>query len=234
MAFGKIATTFYLLKANMAFQKGNIQETLDWFRKAYMTGKAKPNTVTSYGYLLLKSGKLNEAVKVLEQQLSSSTLTNNDRYSAKSNYALALWKKGQLDAAIAELEEIFPYYRNTNIYGSLGFLYILKGDLDKALNFNLEAMDYNDSNGVILDNLGLTYYLVGDYDKANEIYKKLMTLNPTFPEAYYDYALVYEKLGDKEKCVEKLKNAQLYKPNYLSSITTEQIEAKLAEVENPI
>ncbi len=152
-------------------------------------------------------------------------------YSLKSNYALALWKNGELDRAIAIYEDIFPKYKNTIIYGSLGYLYILKGDLEKALKFNQEAMEYNDTGTVILDNLGQTYYLMGEYEKAEEIFKKLMTLSPKFPEAYYDYALVLEKLGNKSGCIENLKNALNYKPNFLSGVTVEQIQDKLKQVE---
>jgi len=231
MLFGKFASQIYAIKANSAYQKGNIQETLNWLEKAYKTGSAKLSLITTYGYVLLKYGKLEEAIKIFDEQLSSSKLTKIERYKIKSNSALVLWKKGQLDEAISLYEEMLPHYKNTNVYGSLGYMYNLKEDLEKALKFNLEAYDYNNTGGVILDNLGQTYFLMGDLENAADIFKQLMDLNPKFPEAFYDYALVYEKMGDKEKCIEKLRNALLYKPNYLSAITTEDIENKLALME---
>lgn len=231
MIFGKFASQIYAIKANNAFRTGNIDETTAWLKKAYDTGSAKAHVVTTYGYILLKYGNLEEAEKVLKDQLSSSKLANNDRFNAKSNYALVLWKKGLLDEAISTYEEIIPHYKNTNIYGSLGYLYNLRGDLDKALKFNLEALDYNSTGTIILDNLGQTYYLLGEYEKADETFKKLMNLNPKFPEAFYDYALVLEKMGETEKCMERLKNALQYKTNFLSAVTTEDIEKKLKEVE---
>lgn len=231
MILGKFTSLIYALKASSAYRKGNVEETIAWLDKAYKTGSAKANVVTTYGYMLLKHGKLEEAIKIFDEQLASKKLSKNERADTKSNYALALWKKGQLDEAISLFEEIIANYKNTNIYGSLGYLYNLKGDIEKALKFNLEAYDYNNSNGVILDNLGQAYYLIGDFENANEVFKKLMTLNPKFPEAFYDYALVFEKLGNKEKCIEKLRNALLYKPNFLSAITIEDIESKLEEIE---
>jgi len=231
MLFGRFASQIYTIKANSAYQKGNVQETIAWLDKAYKTGRAKVKIVTTYGYVLLKYGKLEEAMKILDEQLASKKLSNNERNESKSNYALVLWKKGQLDEAISLFEEIITHYKNTNIYGSLGYLYNLKANFEKALQFNLEAYDYNNANGVILDNLGQTYFLLGDLEKADEVFKKLMTLNPKFPEAFYDYALVFEKMGDKEKCIEKLRNALLYKPNYLSAVTAEEIESKLAQME---
>jgi len=232
MLFSKFASQIYTLKANAAYQKGAVEETIALLHKAYKTGSAKANVVTTYGYVLLKYGKLEEAIRIFKEQLASSNLSDNDRYSVKSNYALALWKKGELDEAISLSEGIITHYKNTSIYGSLGYLYIVKGDLEKALKFNLEAYDYNNTNGVILDNLGQTYFLMGNFEKSDEFFKKLMSLNPKFPEAYYDYALLLEKMGDKDKSIEMLKNALLYKTNNLSVITTEEIEKKLQQIEN--
>lgn len=234
MLFGKLKSQTYVIKANAAYQKGNSQEALEWLEKAYNTGKAATDIVTTYGYLLLKTGNLEQALKIFNEELSSPKITETEKNSIKSNYALALWKQGQLDSAIGMFEEILPHYKNTNVYGSLGYLYILRGDLKKALDFNLEAYEYNDANGVILDNLGQVYYMMGDLEKAVEIFEKLMNLNPKFPEAFYDYALVLEKLDRKEKSIEKLKTALLYKPNYLSGITTEEIENKLELMEKSI
>lgn len=232
MLFGKITTKIYNMRANNAFRTGNIPETLSWLDKSYKTGRADPKVVTTYGYMLLKYGHLNEAEKILKEQLAAPNLPNNAYYDAKSNYALVLWKQGQLDKAIAMFEDILPNFKNTNVYGSLGYLYILQGDLEKALKFNLEAYEYNRTGGVILDNLGQTYYLAGDNENAEKTFKALMDLNPKFPEAYYDYALVCEKAGNMEKCKEMLKNALKYDTNYLSVITTEDIENKLKELDN--
>jgi tetratricopeptide (TPR) repeat protein len=230
MLFGKIKCTYYMLKANRAYSGDNSEETINWLQRAYNTGAAGTNAVTTYGYLLLKHSRLEEAMKVFENQLSSSKTSNNEYYNIKSNYALGLWKQGKLDEAVTALESIIPNYKTTNIYGSLGYLYNLKGDLEKALKFNLEALNYNNTAAVILDNLGQTYYLLGEQEKAQEIFVKLMALNPKFPEAFYDYALVLEKLGDREQCIEMLKNAQKHKINYLSAVTKEDIDTKLAEL----
>ncbi|ACL77499.1 tetratricopeptide repeat protein [Ruminiclostridium cellulolyticum] len=232
MLFGRFRSSIYLFKANSAYQKGNTQEAINLLEKAYKTESAKAVVVTTYGYLLLKEGHLDESLKIFKEQLNStSKISDNDLYSLKANYALALWKNGELDRAIAIYEEIFPNYKSTNVYGSLGYLYILKGNVEKALEFNLEAMEYNNTGAVILDNLGQTYYMMGEYTKAEEIFKKLMALGPKFPEAYYDYALVLEKLGEKESCIENLKTALNYKPNFLSGVTVEQIQEKLNQVE---
>lgn len=229
--FEKIKSFYFVIKANKAHASGDTDGVINWLGRAYKTGAAKPNLVTTYGYMLLKSGRLDDAMKVFEEQTRTPNISNNELYNIQSNYALGLWKQGKLDEAISLLEKVIVNYKTTNIYGSLGYLYILKGDLEKALKFNLEALDYNSSSAVIVDNLGQTYYLMENQEKALETFKKLMELNPTFPEAYYDYALALEKQGDIEKAIEMLKKAQDFKTNYLSAIANEDIDEKLAELQ---
>ncbi|NSW90886.1 MAG: tetratricopeptide repeat protein [Firmicutes bacterium] len=227
--FNKRATIFALL-GRTSYYKGNMEKGLVWFERAYKTGIAKPHTVTSYAYLLLKSGKIEEAEKILENLLRSN-LNEDDKMLVKSNMALVYWKKGNLDDAIKTLEEVISSYETTNVYGSLGYMLIQKGDMDKALEFNLKAYDYNNSNAIILDNLGQTYYLRHEYDKAFEIYEKLMALNPSFPEAYYNYALVLKAKGENEKALETVKKALGYRLSFLSTIQKEDIDTLIKELE---
>ena len=163
------------------------------------------------------------------QQILKSNPKAEDITYTKSILALVLWKKGELDAATDMLTEVMQTYKTTSVYGSLGYLLILKGDLDKALQFNLEAYDYNASDKVIQDNLGQNYYLLGMYDKSREIYEALMEKSPTFPEAWFNYGLLLEKLGEPERALESMKKALEYKFSYLCCISREDIEAKIQE-----
>ncbi len=212
------------------YSAGRTEEALKWFKRGYETQKAGVRSTVSYAYLLLKTGNVEESGLVLDKLLKGQ-LRREDELYAKSNLALVYWKKGELDAAVSTLEEVIQEYKTSSIYGSLGYLLILKGDLDRALEFNLEAYDYNSSNTVILDNLGQTYYLRGELDKSQETFETLLAKNPGFPEAYFNYALVLVKLGQGEKAAELLKKALESKFSFLSDITKDIVEAKLAEVE---
>lgn len=225
----RLRGTIYTIIGNWTYSKGNIDNAIRWFKKAYNIKNRKPNTVVSYAYLLLKSGDTEESEKILTS-LINTNIGNDNKMLAKSNLALVLWKKDRLDDAIAMLEEVLESYKTSTVYGSLGYLYIAKGDLDKALAFNQEAYEYNSYNKIILDNLGQTYYLRGEYDKAEEIYDKLMLTNPTFPEAYYNHALLLDKTGKTEKAVESLNKALTFKTTFLSTVTGEEIEEKIKDL----
>lgn len=222
--------TAFVLLGSMAYSKGDIEKAIAWFGRANKSGKANPRNSVSYAYLLLKSGKLEDSEKVLNSLLSSS-LKQDDRMHAMSNLALVLWKKGELDEAVSMLEEVIKDFKTSNVYGSLGYLLILKGDLEKALEFNLEAYDYNSSNSIILDNLGQTYYLKGEYDRALEIYEKLMQSKPSFPEAYYNFGLVLAKKGDYERALQSMQNALNYRFTFLSTVAKEEITRAIENLE---
>ena len=222
--------SIYTLIGSSNYSKGNLENAILWFKKAYETGRAKPRAITSYGYLLLKTGRLEEAEKIFEQILSTK-ISSEDMMFAKSNMALALWKTGDLDSAVSMLEEVFIEFKTTTIYGSLGYLLILKGDYEKALAFNLEAYEYNGTNSIILDNLGQNYYLIGEYEKSEEIYAKLIAANPTFPEAYYNYGLLLEAKGEKDRALEFMKKALNYKLSFLSTVSMEEIHGSIKKLE---
>ena len=173
-------SAFYIILTNRYYKKGDLQKSLKWLKKAYLASKNKPGTAILYGYLLLKTGNVKESEEVFVDLLNSN-IDKNSKMKAQSNYALVLWKKGQLEEGVKMLEEVFAHYKNTTIYGSLGYLLILTGDLNRALQFNKEAYEYNDSDPVILDNLGYTYYKIGNQKRPEEIYEMLMSLTPSIP-----------------------------------------------------
>lgn len=223
--------SIYAFIAQVRYSKGFQEDAIKWFEKAIAVKGAKNGTKILYAYLLLKRGNVERSEKLINEILASNPSVD-DKNLTKSNLALILWKKGQLEEAVGILEEIIKDFKTTNIYGSLGYFLILKGDLQKALELNLEAYEYNNSNSIILDNLAHTYFLMGESDKAEEIFKKLMDNSPTFPEAYFDYGLLFEKTGRNEEAAQKFEKALTCKFSFLSTITIEGINEAITRV-NP-
>jgi len=220
----------YGMKGSKAYSLGKTDEAVKWFGKAYATKKAGVRTSVSYAYILLRSGELENAGEIMQQVLKGNQNSPDLPY-IKSIMALVLWKKGEFDASVGMLEEVIKVYKTTSVYGSLGYLMMLKGDLEKALQFNLEAYDYNSSDKIVQDNLGQNYYLLGNYEKAKEIYKPLIDKAPSFPEPYYGYSLLLLATGQKDEALEYMKKALGYKFSYLSTISREEVEAKIREIE---
>lgn len=223
-------TAVYAYLGNVNYQQNKAEDAIRWLNKAAGRKDCKPSYLIGYGFLLLKLGKLEQAEQMLERA-RGMRLGREEQMGLESNTALLLWKQGRLEEATAKMEALYGEFKNTNLYGSLGYFYILSGDLDKALAFNREAYEFNDSGAVIMDNLGQTHYLRGEYVEALKLYEKLEEQKPTFPEAYYNHGLVLEALGRREEALAKLHKALDYPVSLLSTITREEMEARIAGLE---
>lgn len=222
----------YLFRANKKYSAKQVAEALSLYKKAASLKRSSPQVKSAYAYVLMRQGELDKAEEILNKLLQLP-LVENDKIIVSLNYSIALWKSNRLPEAIKLLEEIYNKgNKTTTMYQNLGFYYIINGDLEKSLDFNLEAYDYNDSDTSIMDNLALNYYLMDKYDEADELYNKLIPMNPTFPSAYYYYALLLKKRGDYKKALEMLTKASECTFSSLSFVTKAQIEEEIREIEN--
>ncbi len=217
-------------KARVQMNTGNEEKGLELLAKLMEKKKVNIDMKVFYAFYLMKNGDFKKARLVFdnlifpfEEQIKKSS--KDTKVQVKQNYALLLWKEGKLEEAIKITEEIIKDYKNTVVYGNLGYFYVLSKS-EKALEFNLEAYDFASDDAVILDNLGFSYYLAGDLEKAEEMYEKIHSAKntPSFPEAYYNYGLVALKKGDKEKAKELFEEALLQKFSYLSDLDKETVE----------
>ncbi|MBQ2696325.1 MAG: hypothetical protein IJF61_03380, partial [Clostridia bacterium] len=157
-------TGFCISMAMRYYGISDIKTAFRWFEKAEKRGM-NPKQKITYAYYLMREGRVEKSENILNAVLAFK-LAPELKYPAKSNHAILMMKTGRMAEAQEELEEIFPTYRNTNVYGTLGYLYIMGNDMEKAKAFNLEAYDFNSENAVILDNMVQLYTKLGDYDEA--------------------------------------------------------------------
>jgi tetratricopeptide (TPR) repeat protein len=216
-------------QASKKYQKGDFEGALNDLKAAVAKDPKNAKIRSTYAFLLLKLGYHDEAGVQLEEAFK--TAPEADKNSMKVTKALILWKQGKLDEAIDLLTELIKDYETTNVYATLGFLLIEKGDLERALEFNLQAKDYNSSSPIILDNLGTTYFLLGEVDKALETHEEAMKCKPNFPEAFYNYARVLEKTGDIEKALYMTRHALTLRFWNTSTVTKEEVEAYMKTLE---
>lgn len=223
-------------KARIQMNTGNEQKGLEILAKL-MTKNPSIEMKVFYAFYLMKNGDFKLARNVFDELIfpfekDMKKASKDIKVLLKQNYALLLWKEGNLGEAIKITEDIIKCYKNTVVYGNLGYFYILDGQKEKALEFNLEACDFASDDAVICDNLAYSYYLNGDNEKAEEIYFSLHNRKnpPAFPEVYYNFGLVKLKTGDKEKAKELFEKALLQKFSYLSDLSREDVEKALAEL----
>lgn len=221
---------YYIIKANKKYKSGDREGALVLYEKASKCVGCPVDLKMTYGILLLKLGYLDKADTELKSILDIKT-NQNTKWKAKLYYSLVVWKREGADKAAEILEDIYKNYKSSFTYEVYGLILNSTEDLNKALEINKEGNGYDDTNLSIMDNLGKTYYLLGDNSKAESTYKDLLDRQPKFPDAYYNYGLVLLKDGKKEEALEKMKESLNYKFSFLNSITKDDIEKKIKEVE---
>ena len=219
-------TTICTMVAMRNYTTGKKINAFKWFDKGYKHGMTAQQKVT-YAYYLLREGKTEKAEQVYNGMLAFGGLKPEERNYIKSNQAILYVKTGRLTEALEILEEIFPNYKNTNIYGTLGYAYILEGNMEKAEKFCLEAYEFNSDNAVILDNVIQVYTKKGDFETALKYAEELWAKEPTFIEGNYDVAVVFAKSGKLDEAKEALNKALSIEPSFLSNVTHEMINELL-------
>ena len=222
-------TILYYIASNK-YSQNKVEEANKYFDRVDRCFYSPTKLRITYAYFLLLQGQVDKAEGLIKSMLKKE-MNDNDKISLSLNYSLVMWKKNDIDKAIDILKKTYIDNKNTLIYQNLGYFLILKGDYNKALEFNLEALDYNSSDAGIMDNLAQTYYYLEEYDKAIELFNEVISKKPVFATPYYYYALTLLNKNNEEKAVEILKQGLDCKFISLSIITKEDLEAKIFELE---
>lgn len=208
-----------------------------WYERAMKTGKLRPQQTLVYAYLLIRDGVLDKSERIINKVLFMDKGKLSDEYVNASHLNLSIikWKRGQLTEAIADLEEVYNTgFRTTVMYGTLGTYYLLNGQWAKALEFNKEALEFNDTDHAIRDNLAQNYYLIGDIKSADEIYDALIDEVPQFIEPYYNYGKVLENMGEYEAAMANYEKALTMPEKFLSTVTHAQVEAAISALKEKL
>ena len=218
------------IRAKMLFAKGDSEGAIKCFARADKGGGLRAEQLMTYGFILLKSGRCEEA-RVALNRAHMSASKPQIRQRIKAIQALVEWKSGSLQNAIEMLEEVNAEFKTTAVYQDLGLLYILSGDKQKALEYNKEAYEYNSDDLVITDNMAEAYALCGDYTHAAELYETLLEKEAHFPEPYYGYGLLLIDRGERERGIELIRESLDKRFTFLSVKSRAEVEEMLRGIE---
>ena len=225
------------IKARQALgkhQKGDYQGAMAEYKVLYEKGFISCSYLLPYTVLLLREGGEENYLKVkeiLKRCEKASDINQERRQQLLMNYAVAQYKLGEMEKALQLLERSHQKGACGLTYGALGFLYIEAGLADKALAYNLEALDYDDEDPVILDNLAQTYYrLLNDKEKAREYFEKALEFKEGQIDTLYFLSLYDEEEGKYAAAAEKLEKALEGRFSPLNYAHKARVEETLARV----
>ena len=226
--------TFKVRTALVKHQKGKTDEALKDYEALYASGVVSAAYMLPYSVLLLRQKGADAAVfekvkEVLKKAEKAPDINPERKQQLFVNFAVANYKLGEIDKAIALLEKSHQKSPCGLTYQALGFLYIEKGDAEKALAFNQEALEYDDEDSIVLDNLAQTYYrLLNDREQALTYFTKAIEIKDTQIDTLYFLAEYDIENGEKDKARQKLEKALEGRFSPLNYATPERVKEKLA------
>ena len=211
------------IRGQNEYARGNNNKALSLLKKAHSMGRTSPANNIVYAYILLRCGQHEEAAKVLNMVLFSSRLKPAERMKAKQNLSLVRYRQGDFEEATRLMQEVFTSYKNSSVYGCLGYYKILSHAPD-AMNFALEAYEFNPDDKVIVDNLIQLYIERGQIDKAKELSDKTLAAGNEGVEIFYHAGQVALALGRKQEARTFFIKASEAPRSFMTTVSEEEIE----------
>ena len=222
-----IASIKARLAANM-LAKGRSAEARKLYEEAVDAGLSDPRYLLSYSVLLIREGEFQKAREILVKNQKNPMLSDESRRQLFVNYAVCVYKMGELQKGLDLLERQHEKEPAGLIYQTLGYLYVEAGDLEKAKAFNQKALEYDDEDAIVLDNLAQTYYrLAHDKTKAKGYFLRALELKPGQIDTLYFLAQYDLEAGNKEAAKEKLTKALEGRFSPLNFATRDKIQSVL-------
>ena len=215
--------------ANLNYIRGNTEKARRLLKSAVDRNTKSPVAHLNYSILLVRDGDGANALKVLEKALALKPkliTEKNIRLTMGSCY----WVMKDIDGAIDVYEDMLKRYDyvNAHVLTSLGYMYFLRGDAEKALETTNKALEDSPEYGAAWDNLGQIRYASGDTDEAKRAFETAVSHKADLADSNYYLGLIAEQQNDTEKAREYFTAAHGCKLSALNTVTRDQIEEKYA------
>lgn len=209
-------------------------KALVMYKEAFEAGCTDVNAKMGYATLLMRYGEYEKSRDILLELEKNKNLDAKSKRQLRQNYSVCQWRLGNLDKAIKLLREVESSGKSEFVYTVLGYYLIEKaletGDFEEALQYNLEAYEYDEDDPGTLDNLGQLYYHMGDPDKAYDYFARAYREKPTQVPTLYFIAKINLERGNKEKARQFIDKCMEGNFSALCSISREQAQALSDEI----
>ena len=233
-------------EGKVAQAKEKYQAALKLYDEAVRQGNKAPNIMQAYTLLLMREGEFEKARALMEDMSRQKGLSDGDWFQLRIQYSIYLWHDGQLDRAIETIGRAAAHSMNGSVYGTLGMYWVDKarqtGEFGPALEFNRQAMDYDDEDAATLDNMAQLHEAMSaaeqDGEKAAayraqalEYYQKAHAQKPRQITTIYYLARMLHQDGDDAGARKLLDMRDTLYISAICPVTREMIDALAAEVE---
>ena len=194
-----VAQSAYEL-AETALQQGDYEEAIQHFTNAERNGR----TLARLGYAYSQLGRYADATRAYQDvlHLDAEEERSLEAEIAASQALLGLgyiaYQQGGFDEAIRLYMEVVK--RGTvgiaEAHHNLGRIYAERGEIEKAIEAQQQAIAENSDFADAYYHLGVLYRREQDWHAAIDAYQKAAALAPMGSNVYYQLARCYRQIGD--------------------------------------
>jgi tetratricopeptide (TPR) repeat protein len=228
-----IRKRLFLIMGNFNMIAGNGERAKAFYKAAIDRKSKSALAYLNYAVLLMQEGDENllKAKELLQKGLSLKRKKPITEKNLLMSLGTCLWLLGDLSSAIEKFEYMrLKYtYVNAGLLTTLGYVYLLNGEFDKAEEITRKALEDDPSFASAWDNMGQLHYRRGDYAEAKEAFEKAVGFKE-LPDSLYFLGVIAERNGGKAEAAEWLKRAEKAEISAFNTVTREQIEEKLKEL----
>jgi len=181
-----------------------------------------------YGNREVENKNLNEAIKVYKEALKWDPYLGMMYY----NIGQILSKKDIYSLAIENFEKAEKYTDHPGLPKRLAYLYLKKGQWDKAITKLKQAISYqrNEKSMVpIYGELGNTYLRLKRYKPAEIAFKNALKINPKYMDAHYGLAGAYLNQNKIDDGLEELQKVIELAPDSIQAKYAREIRQKIEQ-----
>ena len=146
------------------------EEAVAYFRRTLSENPDRIDLMRGLGLSLVRAGKPAEAAAIWARVVTMDEATNEDRV----NYADALIRKGDWDAAEKELDAVPPTYETYKRYRLEAMIADSNEEWKKADSFYEVAVGLTTTPSAVLNNWGYSKLTRGDYAEAEKLFAEAL------------------------------------------------------------
>ncbi|MCL2854677.1 MAG: tetratricopeptide repeat protein [Defluviitaleaceae bacterium] len=219
------------LRGNYFYLTGHMERARPLLQKAVNGGVKSPASHIYLALILMQAdGNTADAFRYLDRAIEVAK-NPVDKRSATIAKATCYWMNKDAKKAISTLEEMraTQEYTNAPTMVSLGFLYMMDGDLENAIKTTNLAIEDEPEHAAAWDNLGQIRQKQGDTEGAKEAFTHALSLRDTLADSNYFMGIISEGEGDKEAAAEYFRKAAISPIGFFNVVTQAQADAKYEE-----
>jgi len=213
---GKVTVFNDLTTAKELMADNKLDDSIDLLKKLLADDPKLVDGILQLGNVYFRKKMFDEALKYYYEVLNQKP----DYNAAMVNVVSSLAELKQYDRALNEIQrfmKVFP--RDHTFFNETGDIYILKGDLDKALEAFTKSIDIEKTNPNALNKAAGINILKKNYRTARQLLEKALEINPNLKKLHFHMAQVEEAEGFPDKAMyhykEELKyNTSDFKSSY--------------------